>query len=559
VVDHSPKNGTAQVVEFPNAEEKARRLQVEVERVASPLMPASERAYLVEYPSHVEKFGVDCATFKRMVEAVVKENEKKKREEQAEQRRIEARVERKQEREDERIRRDRKEKVVLSRKDIERERKETERARKEAERIEREQKKREAVFAEIADLPKLTHAARLKETAARLSEDFEILMEEFEVFLAARSIPEDLRPWDTPVDTAELLAAIEAKFRRYVVASDAIVTTSALYALFSYVVEIATHAPKLLYTFPLKDAGKSTALQVLRRMVQRPYVAVEATGAATYRIIDRLRPTLLFEEADMLFRRMLFVHILNASWANDGSKVPRVGLGGKVEEFSCYGAQVISMKGMKMPDTTLSRCIICMMWPKLPSELVEEFTYQDDDEFKAIRRKLERWAIDNAMVLRGAKPNFPLGFNNRVRMNWKMLLAIAGLAGGKWPKRVRDAALELETDRDEPSEEVKLFTALRDVWGSAEMRTSESLCAALVAYAEEWADFRDKGPISPHQLAALLRPFGIRPIHGLHPTRRSNRTRGGYRRAQFENAWARLLQKPSRDSHTRTSGRGRKR
>ena len=31
--DHPSKNGTAQVVEFPNAEEKARRLRVEVERL----------------------------------------------------------------------------------------------------------------------------------------------------------------------------------------------------------------------------------------------------------------------------------------------------------------------------------------------------------------------------------------------------------------------------------------------------------------------------------------------------------------------------------------------
>ena len=50
--------------------------------------------------------------------------------------------------------------------------KEAERARKEAERIEREQeerrKKLETVFAEIADLPRMTHAARLKEAAARL-------------------------------------------------------------------------------------------------------------------------------------------------------------------------------------------------------------------------------------------------------------------------------------------------------------------------------------------------------------------------------------------------------
>ena len=546
--DNPPKNSTAQVVvEFPvGDEEKARRFHAEVARMAA--QPESYWLFLID-TDHIQKFGATKEQFEQAIRAVLAEQEKKAKEDRGELRRREDRAERQRTKEKESERKEARQGRVEERKRQEREERE---ARKEAEREEARRKKQNEAFAEIAELPKLTHEVRLKEAAKRLGEDFEILVEEFEVFLAGRTIPEELEPWDEPVDTAELLKAIETKFRRYIVASDAIVTASVLFTPFTYVVEVATHAPKLLFTFPLKDAGKSTALQVLRRMVQRPYVAVEATGAATYRIIDRLRPTLLFEEADMLFRRTLFIHILNASWANDGSKVPRVGLGGKIEEFDCYGAQAISMKGMRMPDTTLSRCIVCLIWPKLASEVVEEFGYQDDDEFKVIRRKLTRWAIDNAATLRDAKPDFPPGFNNRVRMNWKMLLAIADLAGSKWSKRVRNAALELETGRDEPSEMIRLFAALRDVWGDAEERTSESLCWALAEYSEEWADFRGKGPISQHQLAALLRPFGIRPIHNLHLTGRAKENQGGYRRVQFENAWARLLQKPSRDSLTRS-------
>ena len=94
-----------------------------------------------------------------------------------------------------------------------------------------------------------------------------------------------------------------------------------------------------------------------------------------------------------------------------------------------------------------------MIWPKLPSEVVEDFDYVDDDEFKTIRRKLTRWAIDNAAALRDAKPESVPGFNNRIRMNWQILLAIADLAGGDWPKRARAAALELyERSDGEPSD-----------------------------------------------------------------------------------------------------------
>ena len=531
-------------------EQQATRLKTDV----GELSRKSPTDRIIPLPDYAKRHGIAESQLQEMIEAEVAEAEKRAREAKADDRYERRRIEQKQEREDKR-----------TRQDEARARKEDERARKEAERIEREQeakrKKREADFAEIADLPKLTHEVRLREAAARLGEDFAILAEEFEVFLATRTIPEDLEPWPDPVNTAELLGAIERKFCRYVVAPAAIVTASTLYALFTYVAEIATHAPKLVFTFPEKDAGKSVGQNALRWMVLRPYAAVEATGAAIYRIIDRLRPTLCLDEADTLFaRRTVLAHIINDSWSNDGRKIPRVGPGGRIEEFDVYGAQVISMKGLKMPDTTLSRCIICMIWPKLVDEVVEEFTYQDDEEFKIIRRKAARWAVDYAVALRDAKPNFPPGFNNRIRTNWKTPLAIADLAGGEWPKRGRSAALELEVDRDEPSEAIRLFQALKDVWGSAEERTSESLCVALRNHPSgEYADFRGKGPIGPHQLAALLRPFGIRPIHNLHPTGRAKENQGGYRRAQFENAWARLLQKPSRDSLTRSPGRKRHR
>jgi hypothetical protein len=39
-----------------------------------------------------------------------------------------------------------------------------------------------------------------------------------------------------------------------------------------------------------------------------------------------------------------------------------------------------------------------------------------------------------------------LGFNNRLRMNWKLLLAIADLAGDDWPKSARQAAVKLARD-----------------------------------------------------------------------------------------------------------------
>ena len=388
-----------------------------------------------------------------------------------------------------------------------------------------------------------------------MGEDFDELAEEFEVYFAARSIPPEEEPWPEPVDTAELLAGIEKKFRRYVVVSKAIATATTLWVPFSYVIEIATHAPKLVFHFPDKDAGKTTALGVLHRLVARPYPAVEATGAAVFRIVDRLKPTLLLDEADKLFQRnTALAHIINTSWTNSGQKIPRVGPRGVVVEYDCYGAQAIAMKGLNLPDTTASRCILCMIWPKLPSEVVEDFSYLDDDEFRTLRRMLARWAVDNAVALRDAKPEPAPGFNNRIQMNWRTLLAIADLAGGAWPKRARAAASELrKDDSSEPSDGIKALAAMEELLRTRTKITSAEVTTALTADPEsEWNNFRGQGPISQTQFAALLKPYGIRPVK----LTRLN----GYRREQFTMAFARLLQrKPTGKPENRSPPRTKRR
>jgi hypothetical protein len=520
-------------------EERARKLVVEVERLAR--LPTTEWMFYLESGDLARKYGIEPGKLKQMVEAAIKANDKTTREAKADDRQEKRQVER----------------------DDRRARQQQERARKEAERLAREQeerrKKRELLFAEIAALPRMTHTVRLQEAAKRLSEDFDELHDEFEVYFAARSIRPEEEPWPEAVGAAELLAEIETKFRRYVVVSDAIAAATTLWVVFTYVVEIATHAPKLLYYSPERDAGKSTALGALRHMVQRPHAAVEATGAAIYRVVDRLKPTLLLDEADKLFRRnSVIAHVINTSWTNSGQRIPRVGPGGVVVEFDPYGTQAIAMKGLGLPDTTLSRCIACMLWPKLPGEVVDDFTYLDDAEFGTLRRKLSRWAVDNAAALRDANPEPAAGFNNRVRQNWRTLLAIADLAGEGWPKRARAAALELRADDNaEPSDGIKALAVMaRLLRGKKEITSAEVVAALTADPTSEWCDFRGRGPITQTQFAALLRQYQIRPVV-MHPTKRAGVTRRGYRATQFKTAWARLLQKPTGEPNIRTFQTGK--
>ena len=238
------------IVDFPvTAEERARRLQAEVERLSR--LPTVE--WMLYLDATAEKHGVDKATLKRMVESVIKEVEKKQRDEQTERRRIEARAEKQAEkkarqekakakeeceeieRQDRRARRDTSDRLAAER-----------RARQRQREIDRQ-------LAIILKQPIAEHDLRLTEVATRLVEDINDLRAQFAELLDAererRGIG-DVQPWPEPVDVNTLLNDIHKHRRRYIIIHDehgAVAAT--LWTAHSWVHnEIATHSPPLLIT-----------------------------------------------------------------------------------------------------------------------------------------------------------------------------------------------------------------------------------------------------------------------------------------------------------------------
>ena len=150
----------SKIVEFPKSEEitpeeRARRLTAEVQRLAS--LPVAEWLFYLESEGLAEKHGISRAVMKDMVEATIKEREKRAREDKAEGRQREQRGEKEQakaRKEEERKRREREQE----------EEREQERAQKEEE---RKRKERAKEFEAIAKLPRLAHELRLAELGKR--------------------------------------------------------------------------------------------------------------------------------------------------------------------------------------------------------------------------------------------------------------------------------------------------------------------------------------------------------------------------------------------------------
>jgi Protein of unknown function (DUF3631) len=516
------------VVGFPKSEpeltpeERARRLKAEVERLAR----QSPAEWMFWLDDSAQRHGVELAKLKAMVEATIKANEKKAREDKAEDRQRDQRAE----------------------KDAARKRKETEKA-----------------FEVLTKLPSAEQETRLADLAKRVDEDVEILRAEFEAFAGTdvRDV-EDVEPWPEPVDTKTPLTEVMAQIHRYVVVhDDDAAVAMVLWICFAWLhADIAVHSPILVITGADADCGKTTACGVLQYLTPRAYAAAELTGPNLYRFVDQEHPTLIIDDADRLFERKPdLVHIVNVGWTR-GTKIPRQ-YRGTTKWFSPFCPKVVSGVSLLLPRTTATRTITVRLLPKLSHEKVDAFQHVDDDDFRTLRRKLARWSADNAATLKDARPAMA-ALNNRAGMNWKLLLAIADLAGAEWAKRARQAAVKLTRERRDPSVGKRLLAAFYGLFARhGVMLTSANVQRWLTADEDgEWAEYNGRhGPISKRQIALLLDAYGINP-GVIHPD--GHKAERGYRVEQFETAFRHFLGKsPPRKRTTvrkvRSRARGKRR
>jgi hypothetical protein len=195
----------------------------------------------------------------------------------------------------------------------------------------------------------------------------------------------------------------------------------------------------------------------------------------------------------------------------------------------------------RLPSTLEDRSLIVRMRRRRADETVARLRADRCPELDVLGRKVARWAADNIEALRDADPDVPACLQNRAADNWRPLIAIADVAGGEWPARVRQIA-ELAAGRAEAaqSDGVLLLSDIRAVFAESQ---SERLKSADLATAlanmegRPWAECGGKGAITKHRLAQLLSPYGIGP----QTIRIGAVTAKGYLRKQFDDVFERYL------------------
>src|SRR5262245_4215480 len=355
---------------------------------------------------------------------------------------------------------------------------------------------------------------------------------------------------ETPIVGDALLRAVDARLRQHIAADDTIFTAATLWVGFAWTHDAFVHSPILLVTSKEPNSGKTTLVELLKFLVPRGLSTTEITAAALYRVIDQWRPTLIVDEADVIFKQNDELRaVINSGWTR-GSGVIRCSPETlEPEQFSTFGPKIIGMKGLRIPDMTLSRAIALHMKRKRRSEVVGDFMHDDDAELSRLHGQLARWGTDSVEDLKKARPSVPDGFHNRLACNWRPLFAVADLCGGEWPAKARAAARALSQE-DAGSLYVQVLVAIKAMFDErakdnsvtpevAGRMFSQDMVAGLLAIEDgPWKFYggreRDK-PITQNGLARLLSPAAPQniTIDGVQ--------RKGYERHQFEDDFARYL------------------
>ena len=123
----------------------------------------------------------------------------------------------------------------------------------------------------------------------------------------------------------------------------------------------------------------------------------------------------------------------------------------------------------------------------------------------------------------------PEGFHSRLADNWRLMLAIADMAGKHWPETARRAAVSLSGETELPQGE----QLLSGIYKAFKETGEDRFASADLANAVKIID--DQLMWTACTIARELKPFGIRP-HGI---RIGSKTLRGYYLSDFEDAFVR--------------------
>jgi len=285
--------------------------------------------------------------------------------------------------------------------------------------------------------------------------------------------------WDATdgSDLAAAMTAVETFISRFVAyPTEHGAVTHTAWIAHTHAMDAWENTPRKAFLSAEPASGKSRALEVTGLLVPNTIHAINVSPAYIFRKIadEAGPPTILHDEIDTVFGPKAKDNEETRGLYNAGTRrgatSGRCVMRGKAietEEFPAYCA--VAFAGLDdLPDTIASRSIVTRMRRRAAGETVEQFRQRKNEpEGHEIRDQMADAIAPHIDVLRDAWPEMPPEVQDRTADCWEPLLAIADLAGGDWPKRLRVAAVAHVADRKANEREtlgIRLLTDLFDVF-----------------------------------------------------------------------------------------------
>ena len=195
--------------------------------------------------------------------------------------------------------------------------------------------------------------------------------------------------------------------------------------------------------------------------------------------------------------------------------------------FSTWAPVAIAAIG-RIADTLEDRSVRIELKRRALGETVERWRVDRAHLLGDVVRRCVRWAADHLDDLRQADPGVPDQLHDRAADNWRPLLAIADAAGGEWPERAREAAVELSPGGDADTRRIMLLADIKAIF--AERSNPDWIATAFLISGVG----RDDRAAMEHDPARRQADHGARPASLLEPfkvfsSHNDTKTTRGYR------------------------------
>lgn len=332
------------------------------------------------------------------------------------------------------------------------------------------------------------------------------------------------------------LDAICAWLDRFVVfPSEAARDVVALWIVHTYCMDAAWATPYLYINSPERESGKTRVLDTVKALVHNPEMSGSMSSSSMFRMIEAMKPTILFDEVDTIFTGAAnedLRGILNSGYNASGTVVRTVPSSpddptGGVRKFSTFGPKMMAgINNGAMPDTVASRCIFINLKRKKAGQEVERMVERKvAAQAEPIKEMIVAWVNHNLEAISAAEPKVMEELGDRQWDISEPLVAIAERVKG-WGPRARKALAALQVrEESKLSAGGQVLQAARELF---EETGSHRIFTGMLA---------ERVQMTPKRVGVLLAPYGITPRNLRHQGVQAK----GFERVDFEDAWERYL------------------